>query len=72
MIPIKKSTKVLTRKNLMAETGAKPFIIQYLTETKRLPLIRAADGAGSVNLYAPEAIQILKDWISRGGDYQDE
>jgi len=60
----------LTRKDLIRETGAKPFIIQYLTEINQLPRVHVANGRGDVNLYAPEAIQILKDWISRRGDYQ--
>ncbi len=55
----------LTRKRLMHATGAMPFLISYLTETGRLPLLRPASGHGYPNIYHPDAIQILKEYLER-------
>jgi hypothetical protein len=66
------TVKQIQRKDLMEATGALPYTITYLTLTNRLPLLHRAIGRGDVNLYAPEAIQIIKNWISRRGDFQDE
>ena len=55
----------LTRKQLMKATGAMPYLISYLTETGRLPLIRPALGHGSPNLYHPDAIQVIRTYLER-------
>ncbi len=60
--------KPLQRKDLLEIPGAVPHLITYHTLIGRLPLSHKATGKGDVNLYAPEAIQILKDWISRRGN----
>jgi hypothetical protein len=65
-----KTILTLTRQDLMRESGCPHYTISYLTLTNRLPLAHKATGKGDVNLYAHEAIQILKDWISRRGDYE--
>ena len=55
--------KGLTQKELRAETGAKHYLISYLTVTKRLPLLHTAKGKGDNNIYHPDAIKIIKEWL---------
>ena len=62
------STNQLTRKDLIKETGAKHYVISYLTITGKLPLLHDAKGKGDVNIYHPNALNILRDWMSRGID----
>ena len=53
----------LTRKQLIKETGARPYTISYLTETGRLPLVRPARGHGYPNLYHPDAVQVILEHL---------
>jgi len=57
----------LTRKDLVREVPCPPYVVQYLTELRRLPLIQESNGPGRPHVYHQDAIKILKDWISRGG-----
>ena len=49
--------KFLTRKQLMAATGANPEQITYLRLRKRLPVLNEVD-KGIPAKYAPESIEI--------------
>lgn len=53
----------LTRKLLSKHTGAKPYQIYYLTTIGKLPLIHEATGRGDTNVYHPDAISILTNWL---------
>jgi hypothetical protein len=55
----------LTRKQLCQETGARSYQISYLTDNNRLPLIRPSRGHGYPNLYHPDAVEILKEYLQR-------
>jgi len=54
----------LTRKELMEATGATPEQINYLRLRKRLPVLNKVD-RGIFAKYAPQSVQILKDWLSK-------
>lgn len=54
-----------TRKQLVQATGAMPYQISYLTSIGRLPLIRTADGPGYPNLYHPDAVAILHNYLKK-------
>ncbi|MBL6992216.1 MAG: hypothetical protein ISR65_20695 [Bacteriovoracaceae bacterium] len=62
----------LTRKDLMRETNCPHYTISYLTLTQRLPIIHKADGKGDVNLYHPDAVDIIKHYLSRIMGLTDE
>ncbi len=55
----------LTRKELVKATGVPHYTIAYLTQLDRLPLVYKAVKKGDTNLYHPNAIRIVKDWLSR-------
>ena len=57
------SKQRLTRKYLAKRTGAQPYQIYYLTTIGELPLIHEATGRGDANVYHPDAIDILKNWL---------
>jgi len=50
----------ITRKILMQESPAPYWVITHLTLSGKLPLLRKADGPGTVNIYHPDCIDILK------------
>ena len=52
-------TKTMTRKDLVAATGAMPYQITYLSDTGRLPIVRAARRRGDPVLYHPDAVEII-------------
>ncbi len=55
--------KNLTRKELSQLTGVKPYLIAYYTSLGRLPLIHESLGAGDYNVYHPESINILLEFV---------
>ena len=55
----------LTQKELRAQTGARHYLISYLTVTKRLPLLYTAKGKGDNHIFHPSAIEIVNDWLKR-------
>lgn len=55
----------LTRKDLVRRTGAKPYVVQYLTETGKLPLTHESRGKGDYHIYHADAIRILIEWLER-------
>ncbi len=65
-------THSLTRKQLMQATGAMPYTVAYLTETGRLPLIRPARGHGHPNLYHPDAVQAVRDYLAQRNPSQTD
>ena len=58
-----KVPKRLTRKTLTKLTGAKPYQVYYLTTIGKLPLLHEANERGDANVYHPDAIAILKNWL---------
>jgi len=62
----------ITRKILMQETPAPYWVITHLTLAGRLPLLRKADGQGSVNIYHSDCINILKEYMQKKSGVTDE
>jgi len=58
----------ITRKILMQETPAPYWVITHLTLSGRLPLLRKAEGQGSVNIYHPDCIDILREYMQKKAD----
>lgn len=58
------SDEFLTRKKLMKMTGATPEQINYLRWRGRLPVLNEPD-KGVPAKYAPEAIEIIREWLER-------
>lgn len=56
----------LTRKQLVKLTGAKPYTIAYLKDCGKLPIIRDSKGIGYPTLYDPQAVDIIKEHMSKG------
>jgi|APSaa5957512576_1039674.scaffolds.fasta_scaffold122510_2 hypothetical protein len=55
--------KHLTRKELSQLTDVKPYVVAYYTSLGRLPLIHESLGAGDYNVYHPESINILLEFV---------
>ncbi len=62
----------ITRKILLQETPAPYWVITHLTLTGRLPLIRKAEGHGSANIYHPDCINILKEYMRKKAEVDHE
>ena len=56
---------IITRKVLIEKSKAPYWVINHLTVSGRLPLLHKATGKGDVNIYAPEAVEVLQKWMSR-------
>ena len=57
--------KYLTRQTLARSTGAPPYIISYLYDCGRLPVVRASKGKGYPRLYDTKAIEIVKEHLNK-------
>ena len=57
--------KYLTRKTLARSTGAQYYIISYLHDCGRLPVVRASKGKGYPILYDHKAIEIVKEHLNK-------
>lgn len=57
--------KFYTRKELRAITGAKGYVIDYLNDCNRLPVVKESIGKGFPRLYSPEAIPIIKEHLAK-------
>ena len=58
-------TQSLNRTQLCKATGAPGYVIIYLKDCGRLPIAKESRGRGYPTLYAPEAIQIVKDHMNK-------
>ena len=58
-------TNSLNRKQLCKATEAPAWLIVYLKDCQRLPIVKESQGRGYSTLYAPEAIQIVKDHLKK-------
>lgn len=57
--------KNLTKKDLRELTGCAAYVIDYLYNCNRLPVVEKSPGRGYPTLYAPEAIDIVKAHIAK-------
>ena len=55
----------LTKSELHKATNAPGYVIIYLKDCNRLPIVQESQGRGYPTLYAPEAIQIVKDHMNK-------
>lgn len=60
-----KELKGITRKQLKTETGVPGYIIDYLHDCIRLPVVHESEGRGYQILYHPDAIQVVKDHVNK-------
>jgi len=57
--------KALTRKDLVNQTGAKYYVIDYLRNCGKLPVIAYSLRKGISTLYHPDSIKVIRDHLER-------
>lgn len=57
--------KGITKKQLRKITGARPYIISYLSECGRLPIVKESGGKGIPTMYHPDSIKVIKDHLAK-------
>ena len=57
--------KALTRKDLVNQTGAKYYVIDYLRNCGKLPVIAYSLRKGISTLYHPDSIKVVQDHLER-------
>ena len=55
----------LTKKQIKETLGCPGYIIDYLYDCGRLPVVRASKGKGHPRLYAIKAIEIVKEHLNK-------
>ena len=55
----------MTRLDLVRKTGAKPYVIDYLKNIGRLPIIKESIGKGHPTLYDPKAMDIIMNHLEK-------
>jgi len=66
MIQVKHKFKMvngLTRKELANKVGCPYYIVDYLRNLNRLPVLKPTKGRGDSTIFSPEAIEVLKRHI---------
>jgi hypothetical protein len=54
-----------TLKDLRYATNAPAYVILYLKDCDRLPIVQESQGRGYPTLYHPDSIQIVKDHLKK-------
>ena len=57
--------KQLTKKRLVALTGAQPYTVDYLYRCNRLPVVKQSKGAGYPIIFHPDCVEIVKKHIRK-------
>ena len=57
--------KALTRKDLVKQTGAKYYVIDYLRNIGKLPVIAYSLRKGISTLYHPDSLKVVQDHLDR-------
>ena len=60
-----KSNKYITFGELVKESGAPFYIVKYLYQCKRLPIIEESIGAGYPTLFDTESIFVVKKHMEK-------
>ena len=60
-----KKVRFLTRKQLGKVTGAPIYLINYLRDCQRLPIVRESRGRGFPILYHPDCVKVIRDHMSK-------
>lgn len=55
----------LTRSELCKRAKCMPYVVSYLRDCDRLPLLTERSGAGHHILYDPSAIEVIKAHLSK-------
>ena len=63
--------RYLTKKELIIETGAPSYTIDYLKDCKRLPTLYESRGRGYPTRYHPDSVKVVKDHLSKGHNRYD-
>ena len=58
-----KELKTITKKQIRDLTNCPGYIIDYLYDCGRLPVVRSSKGRGYPRLYDTKAIEIVKDHL---------
>tara|TARA_B100000315_G_C14157632_1_gene398558 strand:- start:125 stop:328 length:204 start_codon:yes stop_codon:yes gene_type:complete len=61
----------LNRTELQNATGVPAYIILYLKDCGRLPIVQESKGRGYSTLYHPDAIEVVKEHLSKGNKRHD-
>ena len=56
--------KYMTKKQLRQELNCPGYIISYLHDCGKLPVVRDSKGKGYPTLYHPDAIEIIRDHLA--------
>lgn len=51
----------LTRKDLVRLTGMPPYLVRYLTDCNRLPILKPSSGPGDPVIYSPDAVRVIQE-----------
>lgn len=57
--------QALNRTQLQKATGVSAYVIIYLKDCGRLPIVNESRGRGYPTLYHPDAIKVIKDHLRR-------
>lgn len=60
-----KTKKSLTRKDLQNEVKCQGYIIDYLHDCGRLPIVQESKGHGYPRFYDPSAVDIVKQHLAK-------
>ena len=55
----------LTKTQLRRKVGCPGYIIDYLRDCGRLPVIRESKGQGYPALYHPDAVQVIEEHLNK-------
>jgi hypothetical protein len=57
----------LTLSDLVHLTGCPYYTINHLRRTNRLPMIKKAEGKGSIAIYHPDAVEVINAYLRKRG-----
>ena len=58
-------TNYLTKKQLRDELNCPGYVIVYLHDCGRLPIVKESKGKGYPTLYHPDSVKVIRDHISK-------
>ena len=61
----------LNRNQLCKATGAPAYLITYLKNCGRLPIVQESSGRGYPTLYHPDAVKVVEDHLKKGHKRDD-
>ena len=57
--------KHMTKKQLRRELNCPGYVIVYLNDCGRLPIVKESKGKGYPTLYHPDSVKVIRDHISK-------